>query len=387
MKLSIGENIRSYRKKNDMTQEAFAERLGVTYQSVSRWENGTTYPDIELIPSIAELLAVSADELLGMPKAEKEKRALQAFDELRRECMKNEYDADKIVEILRDIRRNHLNSEFAWRPWCEGNNRVFRDEKILPEVRLLAEASLEREPMAPHIIQTMAVIEDEEHIAAFLKKHTFSFDCSARALLFMRYEQRREEDRFEKERRYQLYCAFNNLLWPNHLMKWDEDKSVIDYADEFMEEMLSLIRRDAVDDRTDMWINDRINLGLKSAARQLRAGKQEDAILKIEEVVTLLEDAMRITDEVLLPTSNRFLEGMEWRGKEEWGNPNNDPDIPMERMIYIHTDMDGVIACNCIYPSWKLEILQGKDFEMLQNDPEYIALCDRVKALIKTRTK
>ena len=61
--------------------------------------------------------------------------------------------------------------------------------------------------------------------------------------------------------------------------------------------------------------------------------------------------------------------------------------FPMERMIYIHTDMDGVITCNCIYPSWKLEILQGKDFEILQNDPEYIALCDRVKVLIKTRTK
>ena len=45
MKLMIGENIRSYRKKNGLTQEEFAERLGVTYQSVSRWENGATYPD------------------------------------------------------------------------------------------------------------------------------------------------------------------------------------------------------------------------------------------------------------------------------------------------------------------------------------------------------
>ena len=146
MKLAIGENIRNFRKKNDLTQEALADRLGVAYQSVSRWENGATYPDLELIPAIAEVLAVTVDELLGMPQLEKEKRAAEAFDELRRECIKRNYYADKIVELLRDIRRNYLNSDSAWRPWVEGNDRAFRDPKILPEVRLLAEAYLERHP-------------------------------------------------------------------------------------------------------------------------------------------------------------------------------------------------------------------------------------------------
>ena len=102
MKLTIGENIRNFRKKNDLTQEALADRLGVTYQSISRWENGTTYPDLELIPAIAEVLAVTVDELLGMPQIEKEKRAVQTFDELRRECIKREYDAEKIVELFKD---------------------------------------------------------------------------------------------------------------------------------------------------------------------------------------------------------------------------------------------------------------------------------------------
>ena len=208
MKLAIGENIRDFRKNNDLTQEALADRLGVSYQSVSRWENGATYPDLELIPAIAEVLAVTVDELLGMPQIEKEKRAAEAFDELRRECIKLDYDADKIVELLRDIRRNYLNSESAWRPWSEGNDRAFRDPKILPEVRLLAEAYLERHPMHPHTIQTMADIEDEDHLEDFLKKYTTSFDCSARALMFRRYQRRGDAEKFEPERRYQLYEAF-----------------------------------------------------------------------------------------------------------------------------------------------------------------------------------
>lgn len=63
MKLTIGENIRNYRRKQDLTQEEFAERLGVSYQSISRWENGATYPDIELLPAISKLLGITVDEL------------------------------------------------------------------------------------------------------------------------------------------------------------------------------------------------------------------------------------------------------------------------------------------------------------------------------------
>ena len=42
MKLNIGENIRSHRKQADMTQEQLADKLGVSFQSVSRWENSST---------------------------------------------------------------------------------------------------------------------------------------------------------------------------------------------------------------------------------------------------------------------------------------------------------------------------------------------------------
>lgn len=79
MKLSIGENIRSYRKKNDLTQEALADRLGVTYLSVSRWEKGATYPDLELLPAISEILGISVDELLGMPSIEKKEEGKRGF--------------------------------------------------------------------------------------------------------------------------------------------------------------------------------------------------------------------------------------------------------------------------------------------------------------------
>lgn len=382
MKLTIGENIRNFRRKNDLTQEALADRLGVTYQSVSRWENGTTYPDLELLPAISELLSVTVDELLGMPQAEKEKRAVQTFDELRRECMKREYDADIIVTLLRDIRRNYLDSNSAWRPWVEGNDRAFRDPKILPEVRLMAEAYLERYPMNPHAIETMANIEDEEHLEDFLNKYTTSFDCSARALLFDRYFRRGDAERFEPERRYQLYQAFGTLLCPRNLISWAENEESKAAADEFMKTMLSIIRSDAVGDGPDMWIDDRIELGLKSAMRYAAEGKREDAVAQTESVVKLLEETMKITDEVKLPTSCRYLDGMEWTAKEDWKDRDNNPDSPKERMIFINTIMSSMSTCYCIFPSRYYDTLRGKEFDALRGDPDFEKLCERVEALI-----
>lgn len=111
MKLNIGENIRKYRKQADLTQDQLADRLGVSYQSVSRWENGLTYPDMELLPSIAKIFNVSIDELLGMPEEKKEQEAKSIFTELAKATFEEPVDTDKVIELIRDIRRNYIGSK------------------------------------------------------------------------------------------------------------------------------------------------------------------------------------------------------------------------------------------------------------------------------------
>ena len=78
MKLNIGETIKRLRKEREITQEEFAEVLGVSCQSVSRWENDNCYPDIELIPTIAEFFGISTDRLMGVDET-KEKEAVNNY--------------------------------------------------------------------------------------------------------------------------------------------------------------------------------------------------------------------------------------------------------------------------------------------------------------------
>ncbi len=65
MQLNIGTKIKELRRRDGRTQEALAEALGVTNQAVSRWESGGSYPDMEMVPAIANYFHVSIDELFG----------------------------------------------------------------------------------------------------------------------------------------------------------------------------------------------------------------------------------------------------------------------------------------------------------------------------------
>lgn len=78
--MKISEKIKSLRKKAGMTQEQLADRLGVSGQSVSKWENEISMPDISLLPFIAECFGVSIDELFDLTVEERLNRIENRMD-------------------------------------------------------------------------------------------------------------------------------------------------------------------------------------------------------------------------------------------------------------------------------------------------------------------
>ncbi|MCL2775963.1 MAG: helix-turn-helix domain-containing protein [Oscillospiraceae bacterium] len=88
MNIKIGDKIKSLRKKSDVTQERFAEYLGITPQAVSRWESETAYPDIEIIPSIANFFNVTADELLGIDITKNQEKIDKIYEQMHEKANK-----------------------------------------------------------------------------------------------------------------------------------------------------------------------------------------------------------------------------------------------------------------------------------------------------------
>ena len=63
MEINLKEKLRSLRQQKNITQEALANHLGITPQSVGKWERGEGFPDITLLPKIAFYFDVTVDEL------------------------------------------------------------------------------------------------------------------------------------------------------------------------------------------------------------------------------------------------------------------------------------------------------------------------------------
>lgn len=79
--IKLGEKIKLLRKQKNISQEVLANYLGVSFQAVSKWENGSTMPDVAMIPAIAAFFKVSTDELFDFKLYETEKNIEAIIDE------------------------------------------------------------------------------------------------------------------------------------------------------------------------------------------------------------------------------------------------------------------------------------------------------------------
>lgn len=97
---TLGNRIAELRRGKNITQDEMAEKLNVTAQAVSKWENDISCPDIMLLPKIAQMLSVTVDELLSdQPKKSvelvpEEKR--KSIDDLVLRIYVNSKDGDRV---------------------------------------------------------------------------------------------------------------------------------------------------------------------------------------------------------------------------------------------------------------------------------------------------
>lgn len=90
--LFLSENLKKYRILNNLTQEDVAGYLGITSQSVSKWERGETYPDITFLPALANIFETSVDLLIGMDTIRAEETRLNIHRKAIEYQRNGEYD-------------------------------------------------------------------------------------------------------------------------------------------------------------------------------------------------------------------------------------------------------------------------------------------------------
>ena len=112
MSFDFATKIKSLRKSFDLTQEEFAERLGMSSQAVSKWETGTAMPDISMFPILANFFSVTTDELLGVDVSRREERIREIISEGDR--LYREWKQAEMVEHYRNAVMEYPGEDELW---------------------------------------------------------------------------------------------------------------------------------------------------------------------------------------------------------------------------------------------------------------------------------
>ena len=145
--MNIGLNIKKLRLSKGMTQEELAEYTGVSSRAVSRWENAITFPDISLLPILANIFEVTVDELLDVDVYKKEQDIKQILEENQK--YKHTGEMEKSIDLLKkalskypnnfEIMENLINSLYMY--YCAKNEDR---EHLLNEIIELGEKILNK---------------------------------------------------------------------------------------------------------------------------------------------------------------------------------------------------------------------------------------------------
>lgn len=406
MTLPIGERIRALRKERGLTQEQLADRLGVSFQSISRWELSATYPDMELLPAIAAYFGVTTDFLLGVPETKKEEEAVRLFDELSALSRSGNPDTERATEIIRLLRREHLESEHFWRFWLDVRLSFYRRAEILPQLRRtverILESTLDRDAknMA---IEAFAKVEDEDKVGAFLDRYSADEWMTKKNLLYNRYLCFGPVENAEALRKEFLFTAVTKLTGNTSLWRYDRDK--IEPTRDGNRIGLRLLHgvsgteptkeHPITGGRVDFFAEEYLITGMREAMFLCAEDHFVDALTVLDDVAWLLASVMRLPCPGKLGSPSPYLSGMEWEVRADY----LETDYTLangggtERIVNIRHSSLGDY---CVIPSQYYEMLTLTEdcrwytqfiglFAPLRQDPAYQAICDRVRACMKIR--
>lgn len=400
MKLNIGENLRRLRRAADMTQEQLADKLGVSYQSVSRWENGTTYPDMEFLPVLSSIFGVTVDELIGMEESKKKKQIYARYRVYGELC-----DGDKpeeVVSLLRELRRDCMTdpvlSGYLWQLFSNvqyGSDAVMHHPDVLSELRITAKEILEgnyERWLKDSVVEYMSYIEDDEHVESFLDQYATERNLTKDMLLYNRYRHRDEWDKSDPLRQKRLFSIIhdqfgNSGLWrrgdrPNHV---HESLQINTTMLNFIHNLCGVTPDPAHpitgDGSVDIFVGDRVEIGIRRACYLASTGDPEGAFAVLEDTVSLLEKAMSLPEGTMLSCKSICLEDERFEVRHAiWHEKDN-------RRPYLHvirgkgTD-DLVYTLGFRFPLYALTAPQGWEwFDPIRNDPRFAAYVERVEAV------
>ncbi len=290
MNLKLCNNIKKFRREKNLTQDELATQLGISYQAVSRWETGLSYPDVELLPSLAAILGVSMDLLFGMD-AENEERKI---DEYLKACEATE-SADEQIKLTREIMtefpaNTYLKSRLISRYRYKGSELpAGRLEELRKLCRFIIENTTDMDWWRDKAICDMIALEDnEDSLQEWLSALDNRAIITSEKALIQRYDHRNEIDQFNEAIQKDIvrsltdifdhdFCKRDAKTYKNAQSRAEGQKLILQTIDVFRDPSKEI----------DAWLETRMFAYLRLAAGLFGSDQKEEGYAALEKAVDL----------------------------------------------------------------------------------------------------
>ncbi len=310
MKLNISEILKQLRKNKGFTQEDIATELGVSFQAVSRWENGLSYPDIELIPQIAALFDVNINTLFGMDENGEELK----IEKYKREESLLENVEEKIALTKQYIEQLPSNAYLKQRLLClYGSNGLRFTENKLNEMRKLCQYVIdhtsEDDFLRYNSLNKMISVEDEENLEIWLSQLDRKSRISSREALQNRYFYRNEVEKYNKSIQDDIYGSLKDVFLRDFCKRDEKNyKNAKSRAigQQAILKVIDIFRNPDIE--IDAWIEDRIFAYLRLSGGYFGCGDTKEGYDALEYCVYLCEEYAKIKQGTVLSFNSPILD-------------------------------------------------------------------------------
>ena len=316
MDLLIGERIKKYRKNKEMTQDALAQALTVSPQSISKWECGDGYPDITLLPAIANFFEVTVDELIGNDEISAKEDVQKNFFEVINSLSLDD-QLDLALKYHKKYPRNwHIATSLMHRITRYQGNREVEYRKLLVDIgeRILKDCT--DSTMRKSAVTAMCMVCDEEEIGALLNRDTTFWYEGRHEVYEKRYKLSGQEEKY-----WIIRNAGNFLRTSAMIARMREHKSYIGKPEDSVAwntMYLNILIGITQNTIPDAWIPEYTMKYIRLSAAYFGLGDNENGYSYLEKALELSKRWHEFPENALLDLGNPLFFGETKLIRNDW---------------------------------------------------------------------
>ncbi len=302
MRLKLAENLKKLRLERNITQEQLANYLGISFKTVSRWETGNGYPDLEIVPMIADYFDVSLETLLGVAKQDRE----QANKELYEQLQRYPYDSPERTRHLLKMHKEFPKDRAVLYNLCRVTDDLAQKRRFTNE--MIQTVNAEENGLDMHTANAIAWlidVENEDNAQVLMNKYTQPIVLAREFRMESRALAQKNMEQYDMERQKNLLMLLTQPIFDRmkeHSMSTSKKISALRSMIGIMDAMTNTIGINPIsgDGEPDLWFPMRFTGARELAYHLASLGEKEMALTIIEDLTDLHEKFWALPNNTIL---------------------------------------------------------------------------------------